>query len=101
MVEVRDTGRGIPAEIRERIFDPFFTTKPVGVGTGLGLSICSGIVGALGGEIGVESEVGRGSTFRVTLPPARSRRRRRPSRAPVGRRRRRRAGGCWSSTTSR
>ncbi|HLK91881.1 MAG TPA: ATP-binding protein [Polyangia bacterium] len=70
IVEVRDTGMGIPPEIRERIFDPFFTTKPVGEGTGLGLWICSGILNALGGEVRVDSEIGRGSTFRVTLPPA-------------------------------
>jgi PAS domain S-box-containing protein len=70
LVEVSDDGVGIPAEIRSRIFDPFFTTKPVGVGTGLGLSICHGIVTALGGEIAVESEPGRGSTFRVLIPPA-------------------------------
>ncbi len=70
VVEVRDTGCGIPPENRRRIFDPFFTTKPPGVGTGLGLAICHGIVSALGGEIDVESEVGRGSTFRVSLPTA-------------------------------
>jgi PAS domain S-box-containing protein len=70
VVEVADTGCGIPEEDRKRIFDPFFTTKPVGVGTGLGLAICHGIVTALGGEIGVESTPGRGSTFRVTLPAA-------------------------------
>ena len=70
IVEVRDSGMGIPSEIRERIFDPFFTTKAAGEGTGLGLWICSGILTALGGEVRVESEIGRGSTFRVTLPPA-------------------------------
>jgi PAS domain S-box-containing protein len=70
IVEVRDSGMGIPVEIRERIFDPFFTTKPASEGTGLGLWICSGILSALGGEVRVESEIGRGSTFRVTLPPA-------------------------------
>ena len=70
VIEVRDTGMGIPAENRERIFDPFFTTKPAGEGTGLGLWICHGIVKALGGAVKVESEIGRGSTFRVTLPPA-------------------------------
>jgi CheY-like chemotaxis protein len=68
LIEVRDTGRGIPAEILNRIFDPFFTTKVVGEGTGLGLSICHNIVTALGGEIVAESEPGRGSTFRVLLP---------------------------------
>jgi PAS domain S-box-containing protein len=66
-VEIEDTGCGIPPRIRPRIFDPFFTTKPPGVGTGLGLSICHNIVTSLGGAIEVESEVGRGSTFRVFL----------------------------------
>jgi signal transduction histidine kinase len=69
-IAVRDTGSGIAPEHRARLFDPFFTTKPVGIGTGLGLSICHGIVTALGGEIDVESEVGKGSTFRMTLPAA-------------------------------
>jgi PAS domain S-box-containing protein len=69
-VEIRDTGSGIAPENLRRVFDPFFTTKPPGVGTGLGLSICHGIVASLGGEIAVESEVGRGSTFRVLLPVA-------------------------------
>ncbi|HEY6005541.1 MAG TPA: GAF domain-containing protein [Anaeromyxobacter sp.] len=70
VVEVRDSGSGIPAEILDRIFDPFFTTKPIGVGTGLGLSICHNIVSGLGGEISVESQVDRGSVFRVALPAA-------------------------------
>ena len=70
VIEVRDTGVGIPKEILSRIFDPFFTTKPVGVGTGLGLSLCHRMVSDLGGEISVESEVGKGTTFRVTLPVA-------------------------------
>jgi CheY-like chemotaxis protein len=70
VVEVRDTGPGIPADILGRIFDPFFTTKMVGEGTGLGLSICHNIVTGLGGEIVAESEMGRGTTFRVVLPAA-------------------------------
>jgi PAS domain S-box-containing protein len=71
MVEVVDTGSGISEENLSRIFDPFFTTKPVGVGTGLGLSICHGIITNLGGYIHVESKVGKGTTVRVLLPPAR------------------------------
>jgi two-component system cell cycle sensor histidine kinase/response regulator CckA len=70
VVEVHDTGRGIPAGTLSRIFEPFFTTKDIGQGTGLGLSICHGIVEGLGGEISVESVVGEGSTFRVALPSA-------------------------------
>jgi PAS domain S-box-containing protein len=68
VVEVKDTGVGIAQEHLKRLFEPFFTTKPVGVGTGLGLSICHGIVLAMGGRMTVESEVGRGTTFRVALP---------------------------------
>jgi len=70
LVEIRDSGAGIPAENLPRIFDAFFTTKPVGVGTGLGLSICHRIVTGLGGEIRVESQIGRGTAFRVLLPPS-------------------------------
>ncbi|HEX8722484.1 MAG TPA: response regulator [Pyrinomonadaceae bacterium] len=70
VVEVGDTGHGIAPEIREKIFDPFFTTKEVGRGTGLGLAVCYGIVTEHGGRIGVESAVGRGSTFRILLPAA-------------------------------
>ncbi len=68
IVEIEDTGVGIEPWKMERIFEPFWTDKPVGVGTGLGLSIVHGIVSTLGGEIQVQSEPGRGSTFRVTLP---------------------------------
>ncbi len=70
VIEVRDSGLGIPQDLLERVFDPFFTTKAVGVGTGLGLSICHNIIASLGGEITVDSVVGRGTTFRVTLKPA-------------------------------
>jgi two-component system NtrC family sensor kinase len=66
--EVRDSGRGIPPEIRDRIFDPFFTTRGVGRGTGLGLAVSDSIVAAHGGRIEVASRVGAGSTFRVQLP---------------------------------
>ncbi|MFZ5993759.1 MAG: ATP-binding protein [Thermodesulfobacteriota bacterium] len=70
MVEVRisDTGKGIPPENLTKIFNPFFTTKPVGKGTGLGLSMVYSIVKKHDGEIKVESEVGKGTTFIVTLP---------------------------------
>jgi PAS domain S-box-containing protein len=69
-ISVQDNGPGIPAELRRRVFDPFFTTKPVGVGTGLGLSISQNIVHALGGELILESEPGRGTTFTVVLRAA-------------------------------
>jgi signal transduction histidine kinase len=69
-VEFHDTGRGIPPALRERIFEPFFTTKPVGVGTGLGLAICRRLITEMGGEIGVESELGRGTLFHIRLPLA-------------------------------
>ena len=65
-VEVSDTGCGIPPKTLERIFEPFVTERETG--TGLGLSICHGIVAGLGGSIEVDSEVGRGTTFRVLLP---------------------------------
>lgn len=68
MVEVQDTGAGIPGAVLSRIFDPFFTTKAVGLGTGLGLAICHRIVTALGGQMRVESEVGRGTLVRTLLP---------------------------------
>ncbi|MGA9524505.1 MAG: ATP-binding protein [Myxococcaceae bacterium] len=70
VVEVQDNGCGIPRENLRRIFDPFFTTKPVGVGTGLGLHLCHKFVTVMGGEIQVSSEVGAGTTFRLTFERA-------------------------------
>ncbi|MGE5467243.1 MAG: ATP-binding protein, partial [Ignavibacteria bacterium] len=67
-LEFSDTGCGIPEDIRSRIFDPFFTTKPVGKGTGLGLSLAYGIIQNHHGSITVDSEVGKGTTFRIELP---------------------------------
>ncbi|MEL7640841.1 MAG: response regulator [Solidesulfovibrio sp.] len=67
---VRDTGPGIPADIRERIFDPFFTTKKPGEGTGMGLSVAHGVVRKYHGDIRVKSEPGAGATFEVFLPLA-------------------------------
>jgi PAS domain S-box-containing protein len=71
IIEIRDTGIGIPKENIPRIFEPFFTTKEVGKGTGLGLSVAYGIVQKHNGRIEVESEVNKGTTFRVALPCAR------------------------------
>ena len=68
IVEVADTGVGIPPHVIGRIFDPFFTTKPIGQGTGLGLPISHEIVRSVGGSIDVESTPGAGTTFRVVLP---------------------------------
>ena len=67
-LEVADNGSGIEPETLKRVFEPFFTTKPVGKGTGLGLSVSYGIVQKHRGSIDVRSVVGRGSTFRVTVP---------------------------------
>ncbi len=67
-VSVRDNGGGVPAGVREKIFEPFFTTKPMGQGTGMGLTVARDIVQQHRGEITVETEEGRGSTFTVVLP---------------------------------
>jgi signal transduction histidine kinase len=68
IISIRDTGHGIPEEIREKIFDPFFTTKPVGKGTGLGLSISLGIIQKHNGGIELKSEAGKGTEAIITLP---------------------------------
>ncbi|HNG44839.1 MAG TPA: ATP-binding protein, partial [Elusimicrobiota bacterium] len=68
VASVSDTGCGIPEPIRKKIFEPFFTTKEAGKGTGLGLSIAYDIVARHKGEITVDSEVGRGTTFTVRVP---------------------------------
>jgi len=69
-VDIADSGSGMPPEVVAQLFTPFFTTKPIGVGTGLGLSICHQLVTAVGGEISVETELGKGTTFTVLLPAA-------------------------------
>jgi signal transduction histidine kinase len=69
-ISIADDGPGIPPEVIPRIFDPFFTTKDVGEGSGLGLSIVHGIIERHGGKIRVDSRVGEGTTFRITLPAA-------------------------------
>jgi two-component system NtrC family sensor kinase len=76
-IKVADTGGGIPKANLDRIFDPFFTTKPVGKGTGLGLSICYGIIEKMGGKLGVESVVGQGTTFTISIPLKAGRRKKR------------------------
>jgi two-component system NtrC family sensor kinase len=68
VIEISDTGVGIPQENLKKIFEPFFTTKETGKGTGLGLSVSYGIVSRHGGQIQVESQVGSGATFRIRLP---------------------------------
>jgi signal transduction histidine kinase len=73
LIEVCDTGLGIPPAVLPRIFDPFFTTKSEGEGTGLGLSVSLGIVERHGGKILVDSEVGKGTTFTLCLPFSRER----------------------------
>src|SRR4030095_13711766 len=77
VLEVADTGPGIPPALQARLFEPFFTTKPPGVGTGLGLPLCRGIIEEHGGSISVESQPGQGTVFRVVLP--------RPAEAGTGR----------------
>jgi len=68
LIIIRDTGAGIPEELRDKIFEAFFTTKQKVKGVGLGLSVCYGIIKDHGGEIKVESEVGKGANFIISLP---------------------------------
>ncbi len=70
LVEVKDSGVGISPDALPRLFSPFYTTKAAGVGTGLGLSICHNIVKSYGGELRVQSVLGKGSTFSLLLPPS-------------------------------
>jgi PAS domain S-box-containing protein len=72
VVKISDTGAGMSTETKKRLFTPFFTTKPAGVGTGLGLAICQRIVSDLGGRIECESELGKGTSFFIYLPKART-----------------------------
>ncbi len=69
-VDVTDIGTGMPPEVKAKVFDPFFTTKPLGSGTGLGLTTVYGFVKHSAGYISVDSEVGRGTTFHIHLPPS-------------------------------
>ncbi len=70
ILQVEDTGPGVPEGLREKIFEPFFTTKKEGLGTGLGLSLTKKIVESFGGEIRLHSELGKGAMFEVILPEA-------------------------------
>jgi len=67
-ISISDTGIGMTEDSKKKIFEPFFTTKKMGEGTGLGLAICEKIIKEHSGKVTLESEVGRGSTFFVTLP---------------------------------
>ena len=69
---IRDTGSGMPDEVRERAIDPFFTTKPPGQGTGLGLSMTFGYVRQSNGYLTIESEPGKGTTITILMPRAES-----------------------------
>src|SRR5690606_6664024 len=64
----KDSGKGMSRETADKVFDPFFTTKSLGQGTGLGMSISYGVIQKHGGEIRIESEISKGTTFRIVLP---------------------------------
>ncbi|MGR3317050.1 MAG: ATP-binding protein [Candidatus Anammoxibacter sp.] len=68
VIDIKDSGSGMPDDVMAKIFDPFFTTKPVGQGTGMGLSICHDIIQQHNGELSVESKIGEGTTFTITIP---------------------------------
>jgi len=68
LFQIKDSGCGIPKDAMEQIWDPFFTTKEVGQGNGLGLAVTYNIIKRLGGDISVESQVGKGSKFTVRIP---------------------------------
>jgi signal transduction histidine kinase len=68
VIDISDTGTGIPADVLPHILEPFFTTKPQGKGTGLGLAICRRIVQEHNGKLEIRSEVGQGTTIRILLP---------------------------------
>jgi signal transduction histidine kinase/CheY-like chemotaxis protein len=70
LISISDTGKGIAKDVLDRVFEPFFTTKPIGQGTGLGLSQVYGFLKQTGGQIALESELGRGTTVRMYLPRA-------------------------------
>jgi signal transduction histidine kinase len=70
LITVEDDGEGMPPEILRRVFEPFYTTKPFGAGTGLGLAVSRGLIAGLGGDLRLDSEVGRGTRAVVELPHA-------------------------------